>query len=201
MLRSQSYDLVISTIFMHDFQKKLSSKAKIQKCKTGETHAIFTIGHSNNDVATFLKLLRGNSIQVIIDVRSAPYSRYVPQFNKREIENTITNAGVKYIFMGNTIGGKPTDPQFTDQNGKVSYGRLAESENFQKGLNRLNKELQNDWLIALMCAEEDPFKCHRHFLIAKELELKRNVPVWHIRSDGSTIRAGKYLEEYNSIRI
>ncbi len=161
------------------------------------TTAIFTIGHSNHDVATFLKLLTDNSIQVVVDVRSAPYSRYVPQFNKREIETAILDAGFKYIFMGDSIGGKPSDPQYSDQNGKVNYAGLAESEKFQQGLNRLTKGLQDGWLIALMCAEEDPFKCHRHLLIANELELKRNVPVRHIRFDGSKIRAKKHMEEYN----
>ena len=154
-----------------------------------KTTAIFTIGHSNHDVATFLKLLTDNSTQVVVDVRSAPYSRHVPHFNKREIEAAITDASIKYIFMGDSIGGKPSDPQYIDQNGKVDYGRLAVSEKFQQGLNRLNKGLQDGWLIALMCAEEDPFKCHRHLLIANELELKRNIPVWHIRSDGSKMRA------------
>jgi len=85
---------------------------------------------------------------------------------------------------------------FMDTNGKVNYGKLAESEKFQQGINRLSKGLNDDWLIALMCAEENPFKCHRHLLIANELELNRNVPnvpVWHIRSDGSRIRAKKHL--------
>jgi len=165
------------------------------------TTSIFTIGHSNHDVATFLTLLKDNSIQVVVDIRSSPYSRYVPQFNKKEIEGTFTAAGFKYIFMGAAIGGKPSDPQYIDSNGKVDYGKLAESENFQQGLNRLSRGLQDDWLIALMCAEEDPFKCHRHLLIANELELNRNVPVWHIRSDGSRIRAKKHLEEYDGHQL
>ena len=162
-----------------------------------KTTAIFTIGHSNSDVSTFLKLLKDNSIQVVVDVRSAPYSRYVPQFNKKEIESALTAAGFKYIFMGDAIGGKPTDQQFIGLNGKVNYGKLAESEKFQLGLNRLSRGIHDNWLIVLMCAEEDPFKCHRHLLIANELELNRNVSVWHIRSDGSRIRAKKHLEEYN----
>jgi uncharacterized protein (DUF488 family) len=161
------------------------------------TTAIFTIGHSNRDVNSLLQLLVDNSIQVVVDVRSAPYSRYVPQFNKKEIQAAIVDRGIKYIFMGDSIGGKPAAPHYSDQNGKVDYAKLAESELFQQGLNRLIKGVQDGWLIALMCAEEDPFKCHRHLLIANELELKRNVPVWHIRSDGSTIRSRKYLQEYH----
>ncbi len=107
------------------------------------TTAIFTIGHSNHDVAKFLKLLTDNSIQVVVDFRSAPYSRYIPQYNKKEIEAAILDAVFTYIFMGDSIGGKPSDPQYSDQNGKVNYAGPAESEKFQQGLNRLNKGFQD----------------------------------------------------------
>ena len=156
---------------------------------------IFTVGHSNHDMAAFLQILSDNSIQVVADVRSAPYSKYVPQFNKREIEKAACGAGFKYVFMGDVIGGKPTDPEFIDGNGKVMYDKIALSDNFQQGITRLTKGLQDGWLIALMCAEEDPFKCHRHLLIANELELNHNVPVWHIRSDGTRLRAKQCLNE------
>jgi uncharacterized protein (DUF488 family) len=161
-------------------------------------NSIYTIGHSNQDIVTFLKLLKNNSIQVVVDVRSAPYSRYVPQFNKKEIETAITDAGLQYIFMGDVIGGKPSDPQYLDADGKVMYYKLAASDRFQQGLNRLTKGLDDGWCIALMCAEEDPFKCHRHLLIANELELQRHIPVWHIRSDEPRIRAKEHLEEYST---
>jgi nucleoside-triphosphatase len=155
---------------------------------------VYTVGHSNLDVATFLKLLKGNAIQVVVDVRSAPFSRYVPQFNKREIEATINDAGMKYIFMGDTIGGKPADSICLNADGSVMYDKLALTETFQQGLDRLARGQAEGWTVALMCAEEDPFKCHRHHLIAKELELQRHIPVWHIRSDGTIMRAKELLE-------
>ena len=160
---------------------------------------IYTIGHSNHDPATFLKLLTNNDIQVVADVRSAPYSRYVPQFNKREIGAGIKEAGLKYVFMGDVLGGKPSDPQYRQANLKIMYDRLAASRTFQQGLDRLMRGLAAGWVIALMCAEEDPVKCHRHLLIAKELELKRNIPVWHIRSDNTRIRARSHFET-NSVQ-
>ena len=67
---------------------------------------IYSVGHSNHDLAVFLKLLREHAIQVVADVRSSPYSRYVPQFNKKEIEAAVTAAGLKYVFMGDAIGGQ-----------------------------------------------------------------------------------------------
>ena len=156
---------------------------------------IYTIGHSNRDVATFLQLLKDNAIRVVVDVRSAPYSRYVPWFNKKDIEAALIGAGLKYMFMGGAIGGKPADQKYLDAGGRVMYDRLAATETFQHGLDRLIKGLDDGWAIALMCAEEDPFKCHRHLLIANELERQRHIPVWHIRSDGTKTRAKKHLED------
>lgn len=163
---------------------------------------IYTIGHSNQDVATFMELLKDHTIQVVVDVRSAPYSRYAPQFNKREIETVVTGAGLKYIFMGDVIGGKPSEPQYRDIHGKVMYQMLALSDTFQQGLDRLTKGVADGWIIALMCAEADPLKCHRHLLIAWELELKRHIPVWHIRSDGTRLRAiGPFEENAGQLKL
>lgn len=67
---------------------------------------IFTIGHSNHSLSDFLELLRTYSIQVIVDVRSIPYSRYIPQYNKEKIEAILRNHGFTYLFMGNCLGGK-----------------------------------------------------------------------------------------------
>ena len=157
--------------------------------------AIYTIGHSNRDMKKFLALLKDNAIQVVVDVRSAPYSRYVPHFNKKELENDVNDAGLKYIYMGDVIGGKPSGSQYRDTIGKGVYTQLAAAETFQQGLDRLIKGMNDGWAIALMCAEEDPSKCHRHHLIAHELEMKRTVPVWHIREDGTKMRAKKLFED------
>jgi uncharacterized protein (DUF488 family) len=154
---------------------------------------LFTIGHSSHTMAAFLEMLEAHSIQVVVDVRSAPYSKYVPQFNKSEVEKAIIAAGFKYIFMGDAIGGKPTDPEFLEASGGVSYEKIASSEKFLQGMERLEKGINDGWIIALMCAEEDPLKCHRHLLIARELELRRNISVRHIRSDGGQVWAGEYF--------
>jgi uncharacterized protein (DUF488 family) len=156
--------------------------------------AIYTIGHSNHDLVTLLTLLRNHGIQVVVDVRSAPYSRYVPHFNKKEIENILTDNGLKYVFMGDVIGGKPAGLYYFDSAGKTDYEKLAAAESFQQGLDRLIKGLNDGWVIALMCAEENPSNCHRHHLIARELEMKRGVPVIHIRADNTQVRAKKLLE-------
>jgi uncharacterized protein (DUF488 family) len=151
--------------------------------------SLFTIGHSSHRIESFLELLYARKLQVVVDVRSAPYSRYRPQFNRRQIEESLKLSGFRYLFMGDLIGGKPTDPTLLDSRGRVDYLKLAAGENFRHGLDRLEKGLAAGWRIALMCAEEDPLKCHRHWLIARELELGCRVRVYHLRADGTELRA------------
>jgi len=154
---------------------------------------LFTVGHSNHSLKFFLALLQRQAISVVVDVRSAPYSRYVTHFNKGEIEQTLRAAGLHYIYMGDVIGGKPKDKSFYNTRGQIQYDALARTGKFQRGLDRLATGLNRGWRIVLMCAEEDPSKCHRHQLIARALEEGRQVPVWHVRADGALIRAGEML--------
>lgn len=155
--------------------------------------SLLTIGHSNQEVPALLKVLAANSVQVVVDVRSAPYSRYASQFNKHALAAAIAAAGIRYLYLGDVIGGKPTAPEYLDADGKVVYEKLSACARFQDGLDRLHNGVVAGWTICLLCAEEDPLKCHRHLLIAKELEGKRDVAVWHIRGDGTRLRARDHL--------
>ena len=155
---------------------------------------IYTIGHSNHSVDTLLELLHANTIEVVVDVRSAPYSKYFPQFNKHNLEHKLRNQDFRYLFMGDSIGGKPDNPAFRASDGTIDYARIASTEKFQHGIDRLVKGAAEGWTIALLCAEEQPANCHRHHLIARELECNRNVAVFHIRSDGQLVRARELLQ-------
>jgi uncharacterized protein (DUF488 family) len=154
---------------------------------------LFTVGHSNHQADFFLELLRGRELQVVVDVRSVPSSRYVSGFNKQRLEETLKLSGFKYLFLGELLGGRPAEQALRDRQGRVDYRQLAATEKFQQGLDRLENGLAAGWRIALMCAEEDPLTCHRHWLIARELELVRRVRVFHLRADGSEMRALDHL--------
>ncbi len=148
-----------------------------------QTHTIYTIGHSNQDVESFIELLKRNSIEVVVDVRSSPYSKYASQFNKSEIQKVIQSNWIKYLFMGQEIGGKPADTQFYDSEGYVLYSHIAESPEFIEGVQRLLKGIKQ-YRVALMCSEENPETCHRRLLIGRVLS-DHGVDVLHIRSDSS----------------
>ena len=72
-----------------------------------EKLTIFTIGHSNHSLEVFINLLQSHKIDVHVDVRSKPFSRFSPQFNKEGLEKTVKVSGIKYLFMGRELGGRP----------------------------------------------------------------------------------------------
>lgn len=143
---------------------------------------IFTIGHSDHPLATFLNLLSQNNIEVLVDVRSHPYSKFVNHFNIQNIKEAVKKAGIKYIYMGRELGGRPNGSEFYDNDGYVLYSRLAESPLFLKGIKRLEDGIMK-YRVAIMCSEEEPTSCHRHLLIGRVLADK-GIAIEHIRGDG-----------------
>lgn len=143
---------------------------------------IFTIGHSNHDEQTFVDLLQQHRIDVVADVRSQPYSKYTTHFNAGKIKLALASAGIRYVFLGQQLGGRPDDPQFYDAHGYVLYDRLAASPAFLEGIERLEEGIQKH-RVALMCGEENPAECHRNLLVGRVLAA-RGVELCHIRADG-----------------
>lgn len=144
---------------------------------------IYTIGHSNQPMEGLLKLLRDHGIQVLADVRSQPYSRYVPHFNRLELEDAVERQGVQYLFLGETLGGRPVGDEFYDDDGYVLYARVSEAPFFRKGIERLIDEAALN-CVAILCSEEDPTNCHRRLLIGRVLA-REGVEMRHIRGDGT----------------
>jgi hypothetical protein len=148
---------------------------------------IYTIGHSNHEAATFIALLRQHEIDMVVDVRSAPYSRYIPHFNRETLDRLLGDAGIRYVWEGEALGGRPDDPAcYRDgvvRPGNVDYQAMAQRPPYQRGIDQL-LERAACGPFALMCSEEDPRRCHRHRLLEPSLR-ERGVAVRHIRKDGS----------------
>lgn len=145
-------------------------------------YPVFTIGHSNHSLDTFVSFLRTQGILDVIDVRSAPYSRYVPHFNKEAIEGALADHRIDYLFLGGELGGRPLDYSCYGDDGKVDYDRLANTEWFDEGIRRIIWRADNR-AVVLMCSEKEPLDCHRTILIANAL-VERGVDVRHILADG-----------------
>ncbi len=147
-----------------------------------ESTCLLTVGHSNHSLDHFLELLQKHQIQVLVDTRSSPYSRYSSQFNREAIQAAIECAGMKYLFLGAELGGRPDGDEFYDGDGYVLYNRVAESPRFLQGIRRLEIGTRQ-FRVAVMCSEEDPTGCHRHLLVGRVMA-QRGATIQHIRGDG-----------------
>ena len=145
-------------------------------------YPVYTIGHSNHSPEAFLALLREHAVDEVVDVRSSPASRYYPQFNHGVLSDALERAGIEYVFLGGELGGRPADRSCYDEDGRVSYARLAETDLFDDGIGRVVRAA-DERRVAVMCSEKDPQDCHRALLIAVALG-ERGVAVEHILADG-----------------
>ena len=151
-----------------------------------QTVHLYTIGHSNHATEAFIALLRRHSIELIVDVRSQPYSQWTHQFNREVLKQDLTDAGIGYRFMGDTLGGRPDAPLMYDPGEeRPNYKRMAASPAHQQAIDELCAVAAGE-TVAVMCSEGDHTKCHRHLLITQTL-LKRGCRVRHIQPDGSLV--------------
>jgi uncharacterized protein (DUF488 family) len=150
---------------------------------------IYTIGHSDRDPQSFEDLLRRHAIDLVVDVRSQPYSRWVPQFNRETLMRHLKDSGFAYLFLGDSLGGRPADPTLYDaeDEGHPSYKLVERTQAYRDGIDQL-LELASIQTVAVMCSEGDYRRCHRHHLITPTL-LKRGMNVVHIQPDGTTVTA------------
>jgi uncharacterized protein (DUF488 family) len=142
---------------------------------------IYTVGHSNHSIEQFIALLRRHRITATADVRSAPYSRHNPQFNREALRNSLAQYDIGYVFLGDELGARSKD-RSCYEGGRVSYARLAATDLFRQGLNRLKTGMIGH-RIAIMCAERDPLECHRTILVSRHLSAD-NIHVEHILWSG-----------------
>lgn len=143
---------------------------------------VYTIGHSAHSVENLIGLLVGHMIDVVVDSRSAPYSRFAPQFDREVLHRSLTECGMKYLFLGDELGGRPKNPTYYDAHGRVFYGRMKADREFAAGIERLERGI-GAFRVALLCGEEDPAHCHRRLLVGRVL-VERGHEILHIRADG-----------------
>ena len=152
-----------------------------------DRECLWTIGHSNHSIERFLELLSSNEIDVVVDVRSQPYSSYQGHFSQAPLRRELENAGIHYLFLGEELGGRPPELELYDDESHVLYGELAKTDRFRRGLDRLVKGSAT-YRVTMMCSEEDPTTCHRRLLITRALEeFGAPVTVTHIRGTGELV--------------
>lgn len=150
--------------------------------KDVEKTPLYSIGHGNRTAEEFAGLLKEYGIQFLVDVRSAPYSKYNPHFNKKELELFLKEKDITYVFMGDTLGGRPEDRScYTDD--KVDYEKIKVKKFYQEGIQRLKTAYKKDIPLAMMCSESKPQDCHRTKLIGETL-VQEGIQLAHINEKG-----------------
>lgn len=153
------------------------------------TQTVYTVGHSNGTAERLLGLLSQHGITAVADVRSRPYSRFNPQFNREELAGALKVAAIEYVFLGQELGARPADPACY-RDGRAQYSLMAQTPVFARGIERLRAGMETH-RVAILCAEKEPLTCHRSMLIARYLH-ERDVAVRHILEDGT-------LEEHDAL--
>lgn len=145
--------------------------------------SIWTVGHSNHPFESFQRLLESQQIEVVVDVRSYPYSRFAPQFNRDQLAPALEATGTDYYFQGEALGGRPDEEGHYDSEGHALYGAMAKQQAFRDAIDRLLSGAAKR-RIALLCSEGRPADCHRRLLVGRVLA-GRGAELRHILPDGS----------------
>ncbi|MBE9127607.1 MULTISPECIES: DUF488 family protein [unclassified Coleofasciculus] len=142
---------------------------------------LFTIGHSNHTIEGFISLLQQHEVTALADVRSHPYSRFLPHFKRKELKEALSRERIHYVFLGQELGARSNNPEcYID--GKAVYDKIAATETFHEGIQKVLKGLKKH-RITLMCAEQDPLICHRAILVCQHL-CQFNLHINHILKNG-----------------
>lgn len=131
-------------------------------------NTVFSVGHSSLEGLEFLDLLKAWQISAIADVRSTPWSRRNPQFNRDVLKFELESRGITYRFMGKGLGGRPTSSELYS-NGIADYEKMSKTEAFQASIKRV-KSAATGHRLALLCSEHDPIECHRCLLVGRSLD-------------------------------
>lgn len=146
---------------------------------------IHTLGHSRHSIERFVELVRAHGVALIVDVRGQPFSRFNPQFNREHFKEALAAAGIDYLWRGDALSGRPKDPDFRGPDDQVVWDKLRHWPALSEGLEEVLARA-GEVPLALVCAEEDPVRCHRRFLLTAPL-VERGAEVVHIRGNGRVV--------------
>ncbi len=155
---------------------------------------IYTIGYGNRSLEEFIEVIKQHGIEYLIDVRSVPFSRYKPEFSKTILSKQLSRHNIRYVFLGDELGGRPKGPSLNDNEGKVDYSKVRKTDFYRSGIDRLCKAFERQEVVALMCSEGKPENCHRSKLIGETLIGERKIKTLHIDENNNLVSHEKVIE-------
>lgn len=136
---------------------------------TKKVFTVATIGHSVKPINVFLATLKKHQVEVLVDVRTSPHSRYCPHFSKNALQDTLAKADIKYLYRGKNLGGRG-----------VNVG-------WDEAIEELICLAEDEKRVVVLCSEGDYQKCHRYTTITPALE-ERGIRVVHIQYENETAK-------------
>ena len=167
----------------------------------GKVNTIFSIGYGVRTQDAFINTLRMSGIDTVIDVRSIPRSKYVPQFDEDVICEALLDNGISYFSGGEKLGGRFADRSLLDGEGRVDWEKVRDYAPFRKGIEAVTGMADGGHSVAIVCAEGDPLSCHRFGLVSRALAAE-GYEMKHIMTNGEVIGQveleDRLLEKYTS---
>lgn len=133
-----------------------------------KTGSIFSIGYSSfgNDAAQMIEILNEHEINVLIDVRSSPYSSYYTAFNKENLELSLKKENIYYRNYAKEFGARQEDLDLYPF-GYLDFERFSKTDEFKSGVTRVENSLAHGYNVVFMCSEKEPVSCHRAILVTR----------------------------------
>ena len=151
---------------------------------------IYTIGHSNHTWERFLELIRPHRIDLLIDVRANPRSRFAPWSNRVRLEQQLARCGINYLWRGDSLGGMPRGPKTPETVDAMSvdewYRSRRSATDFSAAIADVSLAAAGNRMV-LMCSEGDPTRCHRALLLEPALRMQ-GLDIRHIDRKTGDIR-------------
>lgn len=154
---------------------------------------IYSIGHGNRSWDEFVNLVKKHGGKYLIDVRSFPRSKHNHDFNREKLEVACAKEGIRYLFMGDTLGGKPKKKSLYNHEGRADYNLMSKESDYLASILRLQKASQLDENTFIMCSELCPSQCHRSKLIGKTLDELGAHPL-HIDKNGKAMSQQEVID-------
>ena len=136
-------------------------------------NTLYTIGYAGKDIDTFIACLKKFNITCLVDVRTSPYSKTFPEYNGPSLKEKLKQEGILYAHFGKEFGARREEKEaysfVYDLDGKsyekVCFDKVYQLEAFQKGFERIENALNQEYTVCFMCSEKRPVHCHRFWMV------------------------------------
>ena len=145
---------------------------------------VYTIGYAGFAIDDFMAVLRQNKIALVVDVRSDPHSQWRSEYNMEHMQLVLKKQGIYYRNYAEEFGARQENRNFYP-NGYLDFELFSGSSQFRNGVNKLVNSMKKHYCFVLMCAEKDPFECHRCILVARAFH-ELGYKIVHLLPGGET---------------